>query len=67
LLACDDDGFVSLLLPNGETKDDLRLPEGELGEQIKRMLDEGKDVTVGVISAMNEEGIVSVKETPKNI
>lgn len=36
LLAVNEDGFVSLMdLESCDTKDDLRLPEGELGAQIK--------------------------------
>jgi hypothetical protein len=31
---------------NGGTKDDVKLPEGELGERIKRQFhDEGKDLS----------------------
>ena len=36
LLSILDDGYVSLMdLENCETKEDLKLPEGELGEQIQ--------------------------------
>jgi len=65
ILAYDDDGFATLLLPNGTTKDDLKLPDGELGDQIKAQIDEGKDLTVSVISSMGEEQVVSCKETAK--
>jgi len=64
-LAVSDDGFVSLLLPNGTTKDDLRLPEGELGEQIQAATDEGKEITVSVLTAMGEEAIIAMKEGAK--
>ncbi len=30
-----EDGFLSLLSEEGETKDDLRIPEGEIGDEIK--------------------------------
>ena len=38
-----DDGFLSLMKDSGETKDDVKLPEGELGDKIKRLFEEGKD------------------------
>jgi len=66
LLDVQEDSFVHLLLPNGETKVDLKLPEGELGDQIKTQFEEGKDLTVSVLAAMDEEQIVAVKETPAN-
>jgi len=61
-LAVTDDGFVSLLLPSGSTKEDLKLPEGELGEQIRALVDDGKEVLVSVVTAMGEEAIISFKE-----
>jgi len=60
-----DDGFLSLMLPSGETKDDVKVPEGELGEQIQGMFDEGKEIVVTVIKALNEEAAIAVKEAPK--
>ena len=36
LMDIDADGFASLMDPeSSETKDDLKLPEGELGDQIR--------------------------------
>jgi translation initiation factor 5A len=61
-----DEGFVSLLLPDGSTKDDLRLPEGDLGAQIKAGFNEGKDLIISVISAMGEEAIVACKSSVEN-
>jgi len=41
-----DDGFLSLLGTNGETKDDVKLPEGEVGDKIKLLfLDQEKDTS----------------------
>ncbi|KAL1934334.1 hypothetical protein VTP01DRAFT_6516 [Rhizomucor pusillus] len=60
-----DDGFLSLMLNDGSTKDDVRLPEGELGEQLQADFDEGKDLLVSVVSAMGEEHALSYKEAPK--
>merc|ERR1712063_226353 len=56
-----DDGFVSLLLENGDTKEDLKMPEGELGDQIRAGFDAGSEVLVTVLSAMGHEQIMSAK------
>lgn len=60
-----DDGYLNLMTTDGETKDDVRLPEGELGDQIQSQFDEGKDLNVTIITAMNEEAAISFKEAPK--
>ncbi len=41
-----DDGFLSLMDDNGETREDLKLPEGDLGEEIKKAIDEERDILV---------------------
>ena len=42
-----DDGFLSLMNDNGDTKDDVKLPEGEVGERINRLFnEEGKDTSM---------------------
>jgi hypothetical protein len=39
-----DDGFLSLMDDNGTTKDDVKVPDGEVGDKIKKMFqDDGKD------------------------
>ena len=44
----------------GIAKDDVRLPESELGGQIQNDFDAGKDLLVTIISAMGEEQVRSV-------
>lgn len=61
-----DDGFLSLMTMDGETKDDVRAPEGELGENIQAAFDEGKDLMVTIIAAMGEEAAISFKEAPRS-
>ncbi|ODV93038.1 hypothetical protein PACTADRAFT_5420 [Pachysolen tannophilus NRRL Y-2460] len=60
-----DDGFLNLMTADGETKDDVKAPEGELGEKIQTEFDEGKDLLVTIIAAMGEEAAISYKEAPK--
>ncbi|KAI3467288.1 hypothetical protein Pfo_023951 [Paulownia fortunei] len=63
LIDISEDGFVSLLTENGNTKDDLRLPTDEnLLTQIKDGFAEGKDLVVSVMSAMGEEQICALKD-----
>ncbi|KAL6187745.1 hypothetical protein ACLB2K_039140 [Fragaria x ananassa] len=63
LIDISEDGFVSLLTENGNTKDDLRLPtDDNLLTQIKDGFGEGKDLVVSVMSAMGEEQICALKD-----
>lgn len=62
LLDITDDGFVSLMTDKGDTRDDLRLPEGELALKIREeFAKEDNTVLVTVISAVNEEAIIACK------
>jgi len=60
-----DDGFLNLITTDGTAKDDVKVPEGDLGLNIKQMFDEDKVVMVTVVSAMGEEAAISCKEGPK--
>jgi len=54
------DGFLSLLSAEG-VKEDIKVPEGEVGEKIRTMLDDGKSVIVTILSAMGQELAVDAK------
>ena len=45
----------------GTTKDDVKIPEGELGEKIRADFDDGKEVFVSITKAMNEEACLSYR------
>ena len=61
-----DEGFVSLMNEaTGDLKEDLKVPEGEVGEQLRDMFSKGNEVVVSVCRAMGEEQIMSVKESNK--
>lgn len=65
IIDCDEDGFASLLLEDGSTKDDLKIPldsNSQLCDEIKAKLEGDKDVIVSVLSSMGEELIVAVKD-----
>ncbi|PKS08858.1 hypothetical protein jhhlp_003469 [Lomentospora prolificans] len=66
LLDISDDGFLSLMNDDGDTKDDVRMPEGELGEKINRLFrTEEKDTNVVILTAMGEEAAIEAKEAPR--
>ncbi|KAF8249790.1 translation initiation factor eIF-5A [Wilcoxina mikolae CBS 423.85] len=60
-----DDEFLNLIKPDGSEKNDVKVPDGELGDRIKEYEDAGTDILVTIISAMGEEAAISVKEAPK--
>ncbi|EXF78428.1 eukaryotic translation initiation factor 5A [Colletotrichum paranaense] len=66
LIDISDDGFLSLMNDDGDLKDDVRLPDGEIGEKINKLfkIDE-KDTNVVILTAMGEEAAVEAKEAPK--
>ena len=67
LLDVGEDGFVSLMNEEtGDTREDLQLPSGnddldKLANDIKTGFNDGKDVRVVVVGAMDEEQIQSFK------
>ena len=50
---------------DGNAKDDVKVPDSDLGKQIQGDFDEGKDLLVTIVSAMGEEQAISFKEAPK--
>ncbi|MGW2364661.1 translation initiation factor IF-5A [Streptomyces sp. NPDC001667] len=61
-----DDGFLSLMGDGGDTKEDVKLPTGDLGESIESQYRSGKELVVTVITAMGEEAAISVREVTGN-
>lgn len=60
-----DDGFLNLMTNDGTSKDDVKVPEGDIGKQIQGDFEAGKDLLVTIVSAMGEEAAISYKEAPK--
>lgn len=63
LIDITDDNFCSLMHSDGNVKDDLKVPEGELGADLKEQFNDGKELTVTVLGALGIEQIVSFKES----
>ena len=67
LINIDDDGFVTLMSENGDIKEDLQLPTDEwlkdVTDRIKEIFNDGKkECLVTVVSAMDNEKIIAVRE-----
>ena len=60
-----DDNFLSLMNDSGETKDDIKLPDNDVGKEIKTRFDNGESILVTVLAAMDEEYAIAVKNMPK--
>eukprot|EP01059_Diplonema_ambulator_P023483 TRINITY_DN389_c0_g1_i1.p2 TRINITY_DN389_c0_g1~~TRINITY_DN389_c0_g1_i1.p2 ORF type:complete len:157 (+),score=64.92 TRINITY_DN389_c0_g1_i1:53-523(+) len=60
------DGNLSLQDENGDMREDLSLPKDEeVCKLIKKGFEEGKELVLGVICAMGEEAVMTVKEAAK--
>ena len=62
-----DGGYLSLWdREKGETKDDVEVPEGEVGKKVEEMWKRGgKDLWVMVLGAMGIEMVEGVKEVER--
>ena len=58
----DDEGYVSLMKDDGSTKDDLKLPENDVGEGIRKDFAADKQLLIPVVRAMGDEQIMGHKE-----
>ena len=46
-LDVSEDNFLSLMSDNGDTKDDVKVPDGEVGEKINKLFrEEEKDTSM---------------------
>lgn len=66
LLDINEEGYVTLMDDAGNTREDLSLPKGtdeleKVSEQINDAFGDGKELTVQVLKAMNEECIMTCK------
>jgi len=61
LIDIDTDGFCTLMDDKGETRGDLKLPDGSLGTTIQKDFDDGKEMLTTVLKACSEEVIIASK------
>jgi len=67
LTLCDisDDKFMSLMDENGNVRDDMKVPEGEIGDGIAQKFKDGESLLVSILKACKIEAAVSFKNEPK--
>jgi len=56
-----EDEFVSLMDDGGDQKEDLKIPDDDIGKEITEKFDKGETFMVTVLSAVGEERIVGLK------
>lgn len=57
----DDDGFMSLMDDSGDTREDLKLPNNDLGKDIRKKFDNEEIFTVTVLKAVGQETAIGTK------
>jgi translation initiation factor 5A len=53
------DGFLCLMDGDGNGKDDVKVPDNEVGKEIETAFDDGKDILVTILASMGEEVAIS--------
>ncbi|RXM28217.1 TRAF2 and NCK-interacting protein kinase, partial [Acipenser ruthenus] len=61
------DGYLSLLMDNGDVREDLKLPDSDLGKEIESKYEAGEEILISVLSAMGEEAAVAIKAMTKPV
>jgi len=61
LMDVSDDNYTSLMDDDNETREDIKLPDGDLGEEIKTKFENDDSIKVTVLKAMGEEHILTYK------
>ncbi|KAL4462894.1 hypothetical protein ABPG72_019037 [Tetrahymena utriculariae] len=64
LIDISDDNYLTVLLENGQTKEDVKLPDDQpqLIKNLKANLKNQKDILVTILSAMGLEKLISYRE-----
>lgn len=64
LVDINEDGFVTIMDDSGDTREDLKIPDGEAGDDIRKKFDaleEDAALLVTVLAAMGQEMVTSPK------
>lgn len=61
LMDISDDGFLTLMGDGGELREDLKLPDGDIGNQLKNEYDAGREILCTVLKSCGEECVIAIK------
>jgi len=59
------DDFLSLMDDGGDVREDVKIPEGDLGAEIRQKFEDGVDVVCTVLGAMGIEQVIGTKSMTK--
>ena len=59
------EGFLTLMEDSGDTREDIKLPEGDIGKEIQTKFENDDQFMVTIISAMGEEAAIATKAITK--
>lgn len=48
-----DDGYLTLMADNGDLREDLKIPDGDLGTQLRTDFDSGKELLVSFLLSIH--------------
>jgi len=60
-----EDGFLTIMDEEGNLSSDIKVPEGEVGEEITKRYENGEELLVSILKAVGEECAVAVKNMSK--
>merc|ERR1711872_134403 len=56
-----DENYLSLMDDNGDTREDIKVPDGDLGKEIKARYEKEENFLCTVLKAMGEEAVIATK------
>jgi len=56
-----DDDYLSLMDDGGVQREDLKIPDGDVGDEIRAAIEGDKDILCTVLSACGEECVIATK------
>lgn len=61
-----DDGYLCLMDDGGDMREDLKIPDGDLGKEIQAKFDNDESLLLTVLKAMDEEAVIAQKPLQAN-
>lgn len=56
-----EDGYLSIMDDDGNTREDLKIPDNDIGEEIQKKFDNEEQFMVTVLKALSEEAVIATK------